>query len=137
MEPTVDYGLLDEIERSYRTIFPNDISRRHFLQIEKPKLESQSDSFDPYLVELCGEAPKERLPRWKEFRIFRRRLIILEDFAKTAVPKRGRSLWKDQRNLEKSITFKAVIVFGSLGVVIGLIQIILSILQVAYAIKAA
>ena len=135
--PTVGYGLLDEIQRSYRAIFQDDESRKHFLRIEKPKLEDQGDTLDPHLLKLCSEAPEEGFLRLNEFHIFRRRLIILEDFVKTAVPKRESSLWKDRRNLEKSITFKAVIVFGSLGIVIGLIQIILSILQVAYAIKAS
>ncbi|MDI1493095.1 MAG: hypothetical protein OHK93_004881 [Ramalina farinacea] len=132
----VAHGLMREMEQSFEAIFPDDKSRKYFLQVEKPKFQGQGDTLDPYLLKLCGEAPERRLLHLIEFRIFRRRLTILEDFAKTAVPKRGRSLWKDQRNLEKSITFKAVIVFGSLGVVIGLIQIILSILQVAYAIKA-
>ena len=61
--------------------------------------------------------------------------MVLQDFAESALPKRRRSLWNDRRNLEKFYTFKAVVIFGSLAVIIGLIQIVLSGMQVAYAIK--
>ena len=128
---------MSEVERSLELLFPDEKSQKHFLQVEKPKLEAHGQIFDPFLLKICSGASDSKFIDLVEFTYFRRRLVIIEDFAKMAVPKRGWSLWKDQRNLEKSITFKAVIVFGTLGVVIGLIQIILSILQVAYAIKAA
>lgn len=61
--------------------------------------------------------------------------MVLQSFAESALPKRRRSLWNDRRNLEKFYTFKAVLIFGSLGVIIGLIQFVLSGMQVACAIK--
>lgn len=133
-QPTVGEGFMTEVLKSYEAIFQDDKSRNYFLRVEKPQLESQSETLDPCLLALCS---KRGNPSLVGFRIFRRRLIILEDFAKNAVPRRRRLLCRDRRNLEESITFKAIIVFGSLGVIIGLIQIILSVLQVAYAIKAS
>ena len=127
---------MSEVERSLELLFPDEKSQKHFLQVEKPKLEAHGQISDPFLLKICSGVSDRKFMDYVDFHYFRRRLVILEHFAQNAVPKRGWSLWKDQRNLEKSITFKAIIVFGSLGVVIGLIQIILSILQVAYAIKA-
>lgn len=111
-----------------------------------PKLEIDGGVLDPFLIRICGEKnPLDRHPNLFAyyatedsdfvFSAYARRLTILQNFAETALPKRRRSLWNDRRNLEKYYTFKAVVIFGSLGVVIGLIQIVPSGMQVAYAIK--
>ena len=139
--------LVTEVCTSYSLIFQNDRrSRKHFYRVEKPKLERDGAVLDPLLVEICCHKPPAILAHHLElfppvdsfkhdFSALARRLRILQNFAETALPKRRRSLGNDRRNLEKSYTFKAVVVFGSLGVVIGLIQIVLSGMQVAYAIK--
>ena len=46
------------------------------------------------------------------------------------------ALWKDRRDYNSFYTFWAVLAFGSLGVLLGVMQVVLSAFQVVYAVKS-
>ena len=135
---------------SYAMIFANDSrSRKHSQRVEIPAITRTNMLLDPLLVTLCSKDPDdEPLPfsdsfgrttfsSTRHFPIFARRLQYLQDFAENAVPRRTRALWNDRRDLNKLYTFRGWVIFGTLAVLIGIVQIVLSGFQVYYAIKAA
>lgn len=70
-----------------------------------------------------------------DFPIYAGQLSTLQAIVRRENPRKKKSLWSDRRYLGTSLTFKAVIWFGSIGILLGVIQIVLTLIQVVYAIK--
>ncbi|KAJ5113777.1 hypothetical protein N7456_002311 [Penicillium angulare] len=134
-----------EILESYKLLFAeNEASRHHYRRTERRYLrKALGDKFDPYLDELCGlskegksTSNQPRIHYTDEFPILGSRLEGLQEFIDRQPPRSGKTLWKDKRNMKDWWTFWAVIIFGSIGTIIGILQVVLAVLQIVWAIKS-
>jgi len=135
---------MEEVKLSYHLLFASTrASRRRFRSQEKSRCKIAIGVTDALLQELCtkkrcGLLPPHQVSRLSfsastDFRIFGARLSAIQEFMLTSEPKSIWYIWKDGRSLEKITTFQAVLLFGTLGVVIAMIQTILSGFQLHYA----
>ena len=139
-----------EIIQSYRILFGQD---RHSWRAFIKKHESNSPPFradlggDPLLFSLCGSewlklliyqdvdafGAKNVYSARADFPFFGDRLSKLQDFAVTQSPNNWRTVWWDRRDVTRFWTLWAVMVFGSASIVIGIVQVVLAVAQVAAA----
>jgi hypothetical protein len=135
---------MNELMLSYNLLFASTrASRRHFRIKERRRCRSKIGVTDPFLDRLCTErlckllpvdkAGRPRFSTSEDFPVFGTRLSAIQSFMLNHEPKSVWYLWKDGRSLEKITTFHAVIIFGTLGVIIAVIQTVLSGLQLHYA----
>ena len=68
-----------------------------------------------------------------DFPFFADRLLSLQDFAVTQCPSDWRTVWRDRRDVARFWTLWAVMVFGSASIVIGILQVVLTVAQVTAA----
>ena len=61
------------------------------------------------------------------------RLLSLQDFVVTQCPSDWRTVWRDRRDTARFWTLWAVMVFGGTSIIIGIIQVALSVAQVVAA----
>ena len=71
-----------------------------------------------------------------DFPIFAARLHILQEYVRNQPRSGMKAVWHDRKDMKDWYTFWAVIAFGSIGVVIGICQIVLQAVQTAWTIKA-
>lgn len=132
-----------EVLLSYRLLFgQHSASRRLFRLSEKEKAMVDHD-IDSLLCSLCGDGGMKRFeslkPLLRERGVYNvhinfprlgERLLELADYSASQRPRNLLEVWKDQREPEKLLTFKAVIIFGATAIVLGVLQIIIGILQI-------
>ncbi|KAI1350931.1 hypothetical protein F5Y01DRAFT_325656 [Xylaria sp. FL0043] len=107
---------------------------------------SLSCRVDPLLSALCGEAEMrvfsstEGLLRERgvynapiNFPHLGGSLVELADYSASQRPRNLIEVWNDGRDFEKLLTFKAVIIFGLVSVVMSVMQVAIGILQVVVA----
>lgn len=99
----------------------------------------QLGPIDPYLNQLCGYSShttnhRNSYSKTTEFPIFAARLSVLQDYIMRQNPNSLRMIWQDKRNSYQWWTFWAVVVIGCFGILLSLIQTVLSALQVYYAV---
>ena len=68
-----------------------------------------------------------------DFPIFGARLLALQEYNERQKPTRARDLWRDRRNPLQWYTFWAVIWVGSISIILGTLQLAVSIAQLYYA----
>ena len=146
-----------EVLLSYRVIFgQNEASRKLFRNHER----SQLQSVDPLLDLLCGQVfkgKKQDLPvdLWPlscrdpqghlqeqdvysvttDFPTLGPRLLRLQAYSLRQTPSKIWDLWRDFRTPLQWYTFWAVVLFGGLGVLLGILQTLLAIVQVVSSFK--
>lgn len=152
-----------EILLSYRLIFGNDFSsRQQYRYTQRKRLRDIMPldcGIDQYLDYYCmssgpagpirgrdGRAATDVAEglAWKrksfsqrtDFPIFAQRFSVLQKFISQQRPGTLRALWGNKADINAYHTFRAVLVFGSLGVFLGLIQVVAGIIQAVYTIKA-
>lgn len=139
-----------EIIQSYRILFGQD---RHSWKAFAKDFGSNSPLFpadhgeDPLLPKLCG-SEWQKLPIYEDvdasgaktvysaradFPFFGDRLSKLQDFALMQSPSNWRTVWWDRRDVPRFWTLWAVMVFGGASIVIGIVQVVLTVAQVAAA----
>ena len=139
-----------EILLSYRLLFGNDFRSR--LQYRRSQRKRVRDvlppgcKLDPYLNHCCRSGDSERseglawncqsFSKSTDFPIFAERLSILRKYTQKQKPSTLKALWSNKNDINAYHTFRAVLVFGSLGVILGLIQVVAGIIQAVYSIKA-
>jgi len=68
-----------------------------------------------------------------DFPVFGARLLALQEYNERQKPTRARDLWRDRRNPLQWYTFWAVIWVGSISIILGTLQLAVSIAQLYYA----
>ncbi|KAF4238261.1 hypothetical protein CNMCM6457_010282 [Aspergillus fumigatiaffinis] len=132
--------LLNEILLSYRLLFGQTKKSRALFRSLDPFRNVPRAVADPLLPVLCGkrschgllplDTTEYYLPR--DFPVLRYRLSVLQDHLARATPRKWVQLWHDNRDSAHWLTFWAVIVFGALGTLLALLQVILQAVQVAF-----
>lgn len=143
-------SLVQELLYTYRLIFSQDKASRRLFN-KKLRGTVGKGVQDSLLDELCGTADSKfhvdrpelmtRLTRQSNcFQVsdlphFGNRLHLIQEYMRKHRPNRLKDLYRDRRDREKFLTFWAVILFGSLAVVIGIVQTILSAAQFVISYK--
>lgn len=127
--------ILKEVLLSYRLIFgQSKASRGHFRRLHKTNLELFR-SGDRLLYKICTQSyfkhvdvPNDRAVYYaeREFPILGERIKLLVKELKAAKPKSWKELLRDRRDTLQYWTFWLVAIFGSLSVILALIQVILA-----------
>ena len=69
----------------------------------------------------------------REFPLLGARFLLLQNLMMKREPKTVVTLWQDRRDIHRWGTFWLVFLFGSVGVVLAVFQVVLSCLQVSAA----
>ncbi|KAI9708938.1 MAG: hypothetical protein M1820_003632 [Bogoriella megaspora] len=132
--------LLKEVILSYRLLFGQDAKSCRLFRKLKPFDGIPAEGKDTLLSDLCGRQTHDlalatqrdiyRLRR--DFPMLRSRLTRLVAYLERKRPRTWRELWVDKRDSASWLTFWAVIMIGGMGLVLGLLQVILQIVQIVY-----
>ena len=138
-------SLCCEMLQSYRLVFAQDAkSRRIFWKQARPALKKR-DYYDTFLDDLCGrkatsiknvqsdlcnmlDLNPENLSL-SQFPTYREQLYAIQKYIERRRPRRLLEIWRDRREPERFFTFWAVIFFGSAGLVLSVIQVLLTAAQ--------
>lgn len=137
-------GLLQEILLSYRLIFgQNKRSRAAFRQTQ-PFARIPSHAHDRLLGQLCGRKrfdsshtgsaeliERDEYDLAADFPHLRSRLARLGGYAAGKKPRSIRQLWSDRRDSTAWLALWSVLVFGSVSVVLAMLQTVFQVLQYA------
>ncbi|KAF2259243.1 hypothetical protein CC78DRAFT_475942 [Lojkania enalia] len=144
-----------EVLMSYRLLFGQKRRSRQLAQAALKKLKTASeDDYDSLLDLVCTQPYGSRihnlpLSLWPvtcrgvkespleesayssqdDFPLFGQRLAKLQEFTYRQQPSRLRDLWRDRRNPLQWYTFWAVLVVGGLSILLGLLQLLVSVAQ--------
>jgi hypothetical protein len=130
--------MLYETILSYRLLFGQNKAARQLFRKLKPFERVPEEGRDELLMTLCGykhcqtnlelrERDAYDLPR--DFPIYRSRLAILLRHLASRKPRSWKELWQDKRDSASWLTFWVVLIFGASGIMLGLFQVILQIVQ--------
>ena len=135
------HAFLNEILLSYRLLFGQVKSSRQFFRRHlEPLLAADvpPEGQDPLLAQLCGSrlaatsilAKEKSIYRLdKDFPMLHSRLAILAKHVEGTKPRGWKELWRDKRDSAQWVTFWAVIIIGSLGLLLAFLQVVLGIVQ--------
>lgn len=135
---------VQEILLSYKILFAsNRRARNIWRQKERKKASQAAGGFnDPLLDDLCGfndTLTRENRPSYSatsDFPVLAQRWKRIQDDIVRQQPNRLSVLWTDDRDPLRWYTFWAVLVIGSLGLLLAIFQCVTSLMQTVYTIKA-
>ncbi|KAF2191374.1 hypothetical protein K469DRAFT_656205 [Zopfia rhizophila CBS 207.26] len=142
--------VMQEILLSYQLFFLNSSQacqyyRRKQRQVLKTVI-PEGNQIDPTLDWLCGyhqtKSSESSLPertvfsKEVDFPVFAERLSKLQKFASKQQSGTLKAVWSDHRNFEALYTFRAVIIFGTVSVILSFIQVVLQAIQTTYTMKS-
>lgn len=133
-----------EVLSSYRLLFGQDRRARKLYRTICSKIPSPRD---PLLDVLCSKAT---MPSWDGQESFPERdvcdgrnfpqlglkLLELQAYITDQRPRALKDVWNDRRNPHEAFTFWAVVLIGGATIVLGVLQIILSALQLVWTIRS-
>lgn len=138
-------ALLEEVILSYRLFFAQHRrSLERYRHLERKRLEDEDYIIDPLLDELCGcmgssfgnFLPKQFYDTQFDFPILGTRLLFIQEYIVNQQPSGFKELWNDRRDGLRWFTFWAVVFFGTLGVVLSILQLAASVMQTYISWKA-
>ena len=139
---------MHEILLSYCLLFGSDFrSRQNYRHTQRKRIRAitpPSCEIDPVLHQCCTSHVLEPatvhlvsqgFSKTTDFPIFAERLSILQQYVQKQRPSTLKGLWTNKTDINAYHTFRAVLVFGSLGVILGIIQVVFTVVQTVYSIK--
>jgi len=133
---------LIEVLLSYRLLFGQHAGSRQLFREEKQEKAKCNGVLDPLLISLCGDAKVADFGGTKDllrergvynaptnFPHLGPRLMEFQDYSNSQRPRDMWEVWNDPRDPERLLTFKAVIIFGSMSMVIGGLQLPMAVAQ--------
>ncbi|KAI9817883.1 MAG: hypothetical protein M1827_001002 [Pycnora praestabilis] len=140
-----------EVLLSYRLLFSQDRgSRRTFRQEQRRRITRKDNdnigTCDPLLLKLCGYRWQNERKLYEDLRapdphnyyspvydfpFLGQRLLELQRFSKGQNPHDWKLLWYDRRDIMRFYTFWAVLWIGGGTIILGILQIIVAVLQLA------
>ena len=130
--------MLQETLLTYRLLFGQSRPGRRLFRKLKPFEQVPEAGIDAFLMTLCGEKTYEARPKLRErdiydlprdFPVYRSRLAVLLSHLNARKPRSWKQLWQDKRDSASWLTFWVVLIFGGLGLLLTLLQVILQIVQ--------
>lgn len=128
-------SIMEEILLSFRLLFGQSVAgRKHFRRLFKSSPELQANE-DRMLFALCAEAhiepefvPEDRPTLFldRDFPVLGGRIKLLIEDLKESRPEGWRQLLRDRRDTLQYWTFWLVAIFGSVSIVLSMIQVILN-----------
>ena len=137
--------LLQHVLLSYRLLFGQDKNSREVFRSLWPFARIATEGCDQLFLQLCG---RRRLPDCgfeleerdeydliDDFPHLRSKLVRLSSYASVKKPQSIQQLWADRRNSPAWLAFWSVLMFGSIGIFLALVQTVFQILQYVDAVK--
>lgn len=130
--------LLREIVLSYRLVFGQNKQSRKLFRKLRPFAGIPPEGRDQLLFEVCGRKrfncpiplnEREEYDVRTNFSHLRTRIVRLNSYALAKKPRSLRQLWLDTGDSASWLTFWTLLLFGSISVVLGLLQAIFQVLQ--------
>ncbi|KAI9677973.1 MAG: hypothetical protein M1822_008081 [Bathelium mastoideum] len=131
--------LLREIILSYRLLFGQNKKARRLFRRLNPFQDYPKETRDEMLYLLCGRKrlqtslevhERESYDLTYDFPILGPKLATLVNHLSERKPRTWRELWQDKRDSASWLTLWAVLIFGVLGIILALLQVIFQIIQV-------
>lgn len=136
-----------ELIATYRVIFgQSEDSQNLFISNygRKWNMKQLQAGWDPLLSRLCAydwtqeqvyddlntSNVKTVYSAQVDFPFFGQKLVTIQEYVLTQVPNNILSLWRDRRDVSRFWTLWAVMVFGGIGIFLGILQVGLSAAQV-------
>lgn len=138
--------LLQEILLSYRLIFGQSRRSRTLFRRLRPFARIPNEGHDPFLSLVCSSkkfqcpialTEREQYDLAGDFPHLRSRLLQLNSYASSKKPRTIRQLWQDKRDSTAWLAFWSVLIFGSLSILLTVIQTVFQILQYVSALQQA
>ncbi|KAL7919047.1 hypothetical protein ACQKWADRAFT_213731 [Trichoderma austrokoningii] len=134
--------LLEEILLSYRLLFGQSTQSRHLFRQLQPFAGIPSQGHDQFLSAICGKSkcPMTLIERDEydmagDFPHLRSRMVLLNSYASSKRPRSILQLWRDKRDSTAWIAFWSVLILGSAGIFLGVVQTVFQILQFVQGLK--
>lgn len=130
--------MLTETLLTYRLLFGQSKPGRRLFRKLKPFEGVLEAGMDKFLMTLCGHKIYETNPKLRErdiydlprdFPVYRSRLAVLICHLNARKPRSWKELWQDKRDSASWLTFWVVLIFGGLGILLALLQVMLQIVQ--------
>lgn len=131
---------------SYRLLFGQHSGSRKLFHERERHNAKQHGALDPLLNALCGSKELDGFGDTKEllrergvynaltnFPHLGARLMELEDYSTIQRPRNMTEIWNDERDPERLLTFKALVIVGGISIFLSLLQVFLAIAQVVLA----
>ncbi|KAK3936098.1 hypothetical protein QBC46DRAFT_37155 [Diplogelasinospora grovesii] len=135
--------LLQEVLLSYRLLFGQSKRSRVLFRNTRPFKGVSREGEDSLLSQLCGDkrfalyplVERQEYRYDQDFPHLQGKLALLAAFASSKKPRSLRHLWLDKRDTTAWLTFWSVVIFGSIGTLLGILQTVFSMLQYVAAVQ--
>ena len=136
--------LLQEIVLSYRLLFGQSRRSRSLFRRLRPFASTPHEGHDQFLSQICGKkrfncpitiVEREEYDLAGDFPHLRCRFVRLSKYASNKKPRSIRQLWGDKRDSAAWLTFWSVLIFGSVSILLGVVQTVFQIMQYALAVR--
>lgn len=130
--------MLTETLLTFRLLFGQSKPGRRLFRKLRPFEGVPEVGTDKFLMTLCGHKKYESIPTLRErdiydlprdFPVYRSRLAVLICHLNARKPRSWKELWQDKRDSASWLTFWVVLIFGGLGILLALLQVMLQIVQ--------
>lgn len=131
-------GLLHEILLSYRLIFGHEKRSRAAFRKLQPFKGMPQEEHDALLAQLCGRkqidcsmalVERDEYDLAADFPHLRSKIVRLHSYAMSKRPRSIWQLWQDQRDSTAWLALWSVLIFGSLSLLLALLQTVFQVLQ--------
>ncbi|RYP55900.1 hypothetical protein DL771_012276 [Monosporascus sp. 5C6A] len=134
--------LLQEILLSYRLLFGQSRRSRSLFRRLRPFVRIPHEGHDQFLSLICSRkefnCPITLIERDEydvagDFPHLRSRIVRLNSYASSKKPRSIRQLWRDKRDSTAWLAFWSVLIFGSVSILLGVVQTVFQIMQYVLA----
>lgn len=132
---------LSEIILSYHLLFADDRGARSAYRSLRKSARDFAGIVDPLLDKHCGMHHKSSTQsrnsynKVTDFPILSKRLLIIQDDISRQQINGLKLLVLDRRDILRRWTFLAVLIFGAIGILLGALQLVASIVQTVYTVQ--
>lgn len=138
--------LLQEILLSYRLLFGQSRRSRSLFRRLRPFAHIPHEGQDQFLYLICSRkqfncpitlTEREEYDLAGDFPHLRSRIVRLSSYASSKKPRSIRQLWRDKRDSTAWLAFWSVLIFGSVSILLGVVQTVFQIMQYVLALQQA
>ncbi|KAH7175753.1 hypothetical protein EDB81DRAFT_633955 [Dactylonectria macrodidyma] len=138
--------LLQEILLSYRLLFGQSRRSRSLFRRLRPFAHIPHEGHDQFLSLICSRkqfncpitlTEREEYDLAGDFPHLRSRIVRLSSYASSKKPRSIRQLWRDKRDSTAWLAFWSVLIFGSVSILLGVVQAVFQIMQYVLALQQA
>ncbi|KPM44897.1 hypothetical protein AK830_g1656 [Neonectria ditissima] len=136
--------LLQEILLSYRLLFGQSRRSRSLFRQLRPFARIPHEGHDQFLSSICSkkkfDCPVSLIEREEydvagDFPHLRSRIVRLNSYASSKKPRSILQLWQDKRDSTAWLALWSVLIFGSVSIVLGVVQTVFQVMQYVLALQ--